>query len=352
MKILRQRYRYIILAFIIILAIAILFTHSTCQSSVIKDENFEIVHAYEMWENMNLNKIAFNQPVIVAIVDTGINFNHSELKASLWSNKGEIINGYDDDENGYIDDIHGWNFCTQTGEINHYVEAVSENNHGTACAGIIVAKGEEYIGIANDINVDIMSLKVLDGYNGNKGNMKDVINAIKYAENMGAKICNLSWSTIYYNHELYDAINNSSMIFIVSAGNNLPCGLNIDKTPIYPASFDCENIIVVGGINGDGYYSQISNYGLRSVDILAPCENVVSTSADGKHFIGDGTSMAVPFVTAAVTIIYSKYPDIEPKEVRNIVQCTGDIADHVGNISQDIRRLNLLNLWKYLYEED
>ncbi|MDF2887112.1 MAG: peptidase and in kexin sedolisin [Lacrimispora sp.] len=257
--------------------------------------------------------------VIVAIIDTGIDINHKELRNAIWTNPGEIDgDGVDNDGNGYADDIHGWNFYSN----NNKVFSGSEDSHGTHAAGTISAARGTYgiAGITDNNYVKIMPLKALGGKEG-IGSPAAVIKAINYAENSGASICNLSMGTTGYSEELAQTIKNSKMLFVVSCGNGGISGLgyNTDVYPIYPASLPYDNIISVANIMFDGTLSKDSNYGSASVDIAAPGTYILSTIPDNSYGYMSGTSMAAPMVTGVAAMLYSYRTDISLADVKNII---------------------------------
>ena len=217
------------------------------------------------------SKVTNQQQVVVGVIDTGIDINHPELVDSIWTNPGEIANnGIDDDGNGYIDDIHGWDFYHSD---NSVFDAEDGDDHGTHVAGTIAAKGGNGIGITGIApNVKIMPLKFL-GADGS-GYTSDAILAIEYAKKMGVKITNNSWGGADYDQALKDAIDQANMLFVAAAGND---GLNNDQQPGYPASYDSPNIISVAAIDNSGKLADFSNYGASSVDIAAPGTNIFST---------------------------------------------------------------------------
>ena len=260
---------------------------------------------------------------VIALIDTGVQYRHSELTGSFWTNTDEIAgNGVDDDGNGYVDDINGWNFY----DNNNYVYTGSTDAHGTHCAGTISAKknNEEGVaGLADYDNIKIMMLKALGGEKG-EGTTLSLALAIKYAEANGASICNLSLGTDTNDKVLYRTMKNSKMLFIVAAGNGGEDGrgIDIDKKPSYPASYDLDNIITVANIKADGTLSASSDYGASSVDIGAPGTDIISTSAGGKYAYMTGTSMAAPFVTAAAAMVYSSNADLTLADTKNILLST------------------------------
>lgn len=257
--------------------------------------------------------------VIVAIIDTGIDINHQELQNAIWTNPGEIDgDGIDNDGNGYVDDIHGWNFYGG----NNKIFTGSEDSHGTHAAGTISASRGSYgiAGITDNNYVKIMSLKALGGSDG-AGSPEAVIKAIQYAQTMGASICNLSMGTSSYSEALAQAIQGSGMLFVVSCGNGGVSGLGYDTDtyPVYPASLPYDNVISVANLLFDGSLSKDSNYGAASVDIAAPGSYILSTIPGNAYGFMSGTSMAAPMVTGVAAMLYSYRPEISLTEVKSIL---------------------------------
>ncbi len=254
--------------------------------------------------------------VIVAVIDDGIDFSHPDLAAQAWTNPGESgagkeTNGIDDDDNGYIDDVHGWDFCHD----DNTVHDVNDDFHGTHVAGTIAAAldGQGVVGVAP--SVKLMALKFL-GDDDACGFDSQAIEAIAYAKSFGVHIANNSWSgrgRLNSAPDLKAAIANSGMLFVVSAGND---GLDNDQEdfPALPASWDLPNIISVAAIDNKGRLADFSNYGRNTVDIAAPGVAILSSvpAYDGDHGhldFGwdwlDGTSMAAPHVTGAAALAAS-----------------------------------------------
>lgn len=208
---------------------------------------------------------------IVAVIDTGVEINHPDLQDSIWTNEGEVAgNGKDDDGNGFVDDVHGWNFF---GGNNSLYNVFDEDLLGTQMAGVIAATANNGIGISGVApNAKIMPLKVI-GANGS-GYLSDVIWAIEYAERMGAKVVNISWSLTEYSQALKDAIDGSSMLFVTIGGMDY---LNSkDVVPEYPAAYDSDNILSVSGVNphGESFFGSVRG---KSVDLSAPNEFIWTT---------------------------------------------------------------------------
>lgn len=269
------------------------------------------VNIEEAWRRYNGGK----RSVIVAMLDTGIDYTHEDLAGAIWVNEDEIPgNGIDDDGNGYIDDVHGWNFYDHTNQVY----TGDEDSHGTHGAGTIAASSNNQIGISGIVpgeRVKIMPVKALGGSDGS-GTTASLIQAIHYAEANGASICNLSLSSSKNDRALYQAIAQSNMLFIVAAGND---SANIDLSPTYPASYNLDNILSVANLCYDGVLHHTSNYGASSVDLAAPGTHILSTTPGNRYSYMTGTSMAAPMVTAAAAMIYTQFDGITLADVKEIL---------------------------------
>ena len=271
------------------------------------------------WKNFQSNN-----EVIVAVIDTGVDYQHKDLKDHMWYNKAELdgTNGVDDDNNGYKDDIYGWDFYNDDATICHYsgtsASKKDNDNHGTRCAGIIAATANNNFGIAgvaSNVNVKIMSLKTAGGPNA-EGDTANIIKAIKYASYNGAKICNASWNCDSDDPALKLAISESNMLFICSAGNGY--GTNIDYEPSYPCSYNLNNTVGVTSIDPDGTLSYFSNFGKETVSMAAPGSNICSTIV-GKYGYDSGTSMAAPFVTGVAAMLYAYDSTLYPARAKSLL---------------------------------
>lgn len=274
------------------------------------------INIKDAWNKFNTN----GSEVVVAVIDTGIDYTNPQLADSMWVNEGEIAgDGIDNDGNGYVDDVYGWNFY----DNNNKVYTGTEDNHGTHGAGTIAAKrdSEGTAGIAGSSNVKVMALKALGGKDGS-GTTESIIAAIKYAEANGASICNLSLGTEGNDRSLYEAIKNSSMLFVAAAGNGSDwtgTGLNTDRTPTYPAAWNLDNLISVANLQSDGTLHSSSNYGANTIDIAAPGSYILSTVAGGEYSYMTGTSMAAPMVSGVAAMLYSQYGDLTAWEAKGIL---------------------------------
>ncbi|KAK6589807.1 subtilisin-like serine protease [Cryptosporidium xiaoi] len=244
--------------------------------------------------------------VIVAVIDTGVDYTHPDLVENMWINERELYGrpGVDDDLNGYVDDIYGYDFANNKGT------PIDDEGHGTHCAGTIAAKGNNNEGISgiNWNGVKIMALKFLRG-NG-VGFLSDSVKAINYAIKMGAHILSNSWGGGSFSQATYDAIKRSidkNMLFVVAAGNDRN---NNDIRPTYPSAYQLPNVLSVAAIDIYGRLGIFSNYGHRSVDIAAPGVDILSTSSNKGYKRLSGTSMACPFVSGAVALLYAFDPNM------------------------------------------
>lgn len=327
------------------------FQYNSEYSSPLSDIDINAPEAWAVWDAGKDKQ----KEVIVAVIDTGIKYDHDELLDGMWVNKGEIAgNGIDDDGNGYVDDVYGWNFYSESAMV-YNKRSSSEDSHGTHGAGSIIAERNStgIAGIASNGNVKVMPVKALGGRDGS-GSTEDLVRAIQYAEEMGASICNLSLGTEEEDALLGDAIKKSNMLFIAAAGNGDEWnrGYNIDSNPMYPAAYDYDNIISVANIKSDGQLSSTSNYGVKSVDLAAPGTDVFSTSTvrAGYEYM-TGTSMAAPMVSAAAAMVYSHYENITLSDVKDILL---NSVKEVSGMKNKVLTGGMLDVYKALtyYNKD
>lgn len=258
---------------------------------------------------------------IVAVVDTGLDYNHPDLDGNVWHNPGESQNGADDDGNGIADDTHGLDFA------NGDSDPTDDAGHGTHVGGIIGAEGNNGFGTAGvDWNVQLMPLKFLD-QNG-EGNTADAADAIGYAVDHGARIINASWGGPAFSQALYEAVRQASdrgVLFVAASGNE---GSNSDSAPDYPAAFDLPNVISVAATDRYDRLLPYSNYGQSTVDIAAPGDDIYSTvpnEVDPSGYASfSGTSMAAPAVTGTAALYLSRSPESSPDEVRSAILQSAD----------------------------
>lgn len=258
--------------------------------------------------------------IIIAVIDTGVDYTHPDLAANMWVNTREIPNnGIDDDNNGYVDDYYGWDFA------NDDNDPMDDVDHGSHCAGTIAGVGNNSLGIVGvNWRAKIMPLKFIsaEGY----GYTSDAIDAILYARMMGAKIMSNSWGGYGYSQALYDAIklaDASGILFVAAAGND--SNDNDGPWPTYPASYDLPNIIAVAATDNQDELAWFTNYGYRSVDLAAPGVNIYSTISGANNYaFFSGTSMACPHVSGVAALVWGKYPYLTHYQVKRQILQTVD----------------------------
>jgi subtilisin family serine protease len=268
------------------------------------------ISAEETWQHATGSK-----EIIVAVIDSGVDYTHEDLKDNIWKNEGEIPdNQIDDDGNGYTDDIYGWNF---EGNNNSVLDG---NGHGTHCSGIIGAVGNNNLGVTGvNWKVRIMPLKFMDS-TGN-GYVSDAVSAILYANRMGADVISCSWSGTENSNTLLDAISASSAVVVCAAGNS---GSDDDKTPVYPANCNSPNIIAVAATDASDNLAAFSNFGKDSVDIAAPGVEIASTYPGNLYAYMSGTSMAAPFISGAAALVKSANPSLTSTKIRSTLLSSAD----------------------------
>jgi len=271
--------------------------------------------------------------IIVAVMDSGVDITHPDLVDSLWTNPDEIAgNGIDDDGNGYIDDVHGWDF------YNDYAVGDEEylpNFHGTHVAGIIAAQHNNIgvRGVAPDIKImpiNFFGYSSVDVKPNDSLRTSEIVIAMQYAQNEGARIMNASWGTNGFDQIMHDAMAASSMLFVAAAGND---GVNVETSRLanYPAAFDLPNIISIGAINNTGSLAYFSNYGAQRVHIAAPGAGIFNTIPESITTLDNrpvsipgyasisGTSMAAPHVSGIAALLLSVNPDLTANDLKNII---------------------------------
>lgn len=299
------------------------------------------------------NKISGSPDIIIAVIDSGIAIDHPDLEDNIWTNKKEIpANGKDDDRNGFIDDVQGWDFSNNVPDPSpKFSGAWSEAGvtHGTIVAGIIAARGNNDQGVAGVTwQAQIMALKALNDQGG--GKISDVTRAIDYAINNGADIINLSFVSFSYSESLQEAIrraHNAGLIIVAAAGNDQVSGegYNIDETPIYPACYDGdqgENMVIgVAATDALDQKARFSSYGHRCVDLTAPGISFFNATTPGSDLENanrlydgywSGTSMAAPLVSASLALIEQANPELSRREVVNILFAS---TDNISRLNPD-----------------
>jgi len=260
-----------------------------------------------------------NPDVVIAVIDTGVDYNHPDLSENIWTNNDEIPNnGIDDDNNGYIDDTKGWDFA------NNDNDPIDDNSHGTHCSGIISAVGNNNIGITGICwNCKIMPIKFLGSHGG--GSLEDGANAIIYAADNGVDIISMSWGGLGESQILKDALDyaySKNVVLVAAAGNN---NLDLDHTPYHFTPAGYKNVISVAATDENDEIAGFSNYG-RQIDIAAPGVNILSTIPTyiTNYSNKSGTSMACPYAAGLAGLILSINPNLNPSMVKTIIQSSTD----------------------------
>jgi subtilisin family serine protease len=323
--------------------------HNTGQTGGTADADID---APEAWEKSKGSK-----NVIIAVVDTGVDYTHPDLSRNMWRNPGEIPgNGIDDDDNGVVDDVYGINAIEieragpGRGGRPTAGDPMDDHGHGTHVAGTIGAVGNNTIGVVGvNWRVSIMAVKFL-GADGS-GTTSAAILGLQYVKMMKDRGFNIiatsnSWGGGPYSRALRDAIEGlmaSGIIFVAAAGND---GRNNDLYPTYPASYDLPNIISVAATNHNDDLANFSNYG-RSVHVGAPGVYIYSTCSPGlymcsnsRYAYASGTSMATPHVSGLVALIKAKYPSMTWYQIRNLILSTGDTKSSLQDKTLTGKRIN------------
>ena len=311
------------------------------------------LHGPEAW-----NLTTGSRDIVVAVMDTGVDYNHSDLADNMWSNKSEIpSNGIDDDANGFVDDIVGWHFDAVTGTAGN--DPMDIHGHGSHVSGTIGAVGNNNNGVVGvNWQVQIMALNVFHNTSsGPRASFVDMVNAIKYAANNGAQVLNASLGA-YYNPPgalvaAIQSLQDNGGMFIAASGND---GVDTDIYNHNPSNVDLENVISVAALayNSDTGQHELcdgrhgwgggSNYGATSVDIGAAGHNILSTMPSGAYAYMSGTSMASPHVAGATALFLSMYPDVTVSELRQALLNSADATGELAGKSVTGSRLNVFRM--------
>jgi subtilisin family serine protease len=256
--------------------------------------------------------------VVIAVIDSGLNTSHSDLAGQLWANPGEIAgNSVDDDNNGYADDIHGWNLVDDDADLS------DNTGHGTQVAGVIAAATNNSQGVAGVCwNCRLMVVKVTQA--GGVANYSDIAAGVAYAAQKGADVINLSLGGYSDSATLKAAIAAASQTAVVVGG----AGNDDSSAPFYPAAYDDHVLAVAGTTNSDTKVGT-SNYGAW-VDVSAPGEAITTTFSGGGYGSTSGTSMAAPFASGLAGLLRSQHSDWSPNMVRAQIVHTTDGIDGVN----------------------
>lgn len=332
-------------------------------------------------------KSAQGQGMVVAVIDTGVDYQHEDLIDNLWRNPGEAgtddkghdksSNQVDDDANGYVDDVIGWDFAQNDNKpYDLAVDPIQllmgggNPGHGTHCMGNVAAVGNNGVGVAGVApQAKVMALRFLT--EKGEGTTADAIKAINYAVKMGAKVLSNSWGSegedpneASANQALRDAITNSmnhGALFIAAAGNGhqgVGYDNDSDPKPGFPASYSIENIVSVAAIDQNNALGAFSNWGHKTVHIGAPGVAVFSTTVGGNYSdtvidmygikaTWDGTSMATPHVAGAAALYWSAHPTATWRDVKNALLNSAKPISSLNGKSVSGGKLNVESLMQH-----
>lgn len=289
--------------------------------------------------------------VVVAVIDTGVDYTHVDLAANMWTNPGEIAgNGIDDDGNGFVDDVYGYDF------VNNDGNPMDDNAHGTHVSGTIAAMANNGLGVAGvNWSSSIMALKFLDS-NGS-GYLSDAVRAVNYATMMrtqydvNVKVMNNSWGGGGYSSSMYNAIqasNNADILFVAAAGNS---STNNDLSPQYPANYSNSNVISVAAVSQSGQLASFSSYGATTVDLAAPGVSIYSTIPGNRYAAYSGTSMATPHVAGVAALAFTYAPDATATQVRDAILAGAEYSSALAGKTATSGILNALNTLELLSDQ-
>ncbi|CCQ52920.1 Serine protease, subtilase family [Crocosphaera watsonii WH 8502] len=273
--------------------------------------------------------------IVVAVIDTGIDYNHPDLASNMWINAGEIAgNGMDDDGNGYMDDIYGYDFH------NTDSDPWDDHSHGTHVAGTIGAEGNNNSGVIGvSPNVSLMALKSFSA--GGFGSTSNIINSLQYAIDNGADVVNASFGGGGYNaafDAMIGAANSAGVLFVAAAGN---FNNDNDVTPFYPANYTQPNVISVAATDHNDNKAGFSHYGSTTVDLGAPGVNIRSTLPGNSYGYNSGTSMAAPHVSGAAALLLAEDPSLTPAQIITELMNNTDPVPGLSGITVSGGRLNV-----------
>lgn len=293
------------------------------------------IHLSDAWNSLSGN----GSNVVVAVIDTGVDYNHEIFRDSgaIWTNPGEIAgNGIDDDGNGFVDDVRGWNFVAGNND------PMDDDNHGTHVAGIVLGTTQDLLRYPMQAaKIRIMPLKFLDS-NG-IGTTSDAVKCIYYAVNNGARVLNNSWGGGGYSKSLLDAVAfaySRRAIFVAAAGNS---SLNNDVSPTYPASYPVPGVISVAATTDIDSFASYSNYGATSVHMGSPGTSIWSSLPNQQYGRSSGTSMATPFVAGLAALMLRENSNLSAYQVKELIFSGSEVIPSLQNKTITKGRLNAYN---------
>jgi len=302
--------------------------HNTGQSGGTADADID---APEAWE------IETGGDVVVAVIDTGVDYNHVDIAANMWRNPGETPgDGIDNDGNGYVDDVYG--IDTSSDDSDPF----DQHYHGTHVAGTIAAVGNNAAGAVGVCwRARIMALRFLNSQGW--GYVSDAVECVEYATLMGARVMNNSWGGGGYSEAMSEAIaaaNDAGVLFCAAAGNSHS---NNDSSPHYPSSYTNANVLAVASSDRSDALSSFSCYGATSVDLAAPGTDIYSLLPNNSYGTKSGTSMATPHCAGAAALLLSMAPGLRVEHVKTVLMNNVDLRTAFAGKTVSGGRLNINN---------
>lgn len=282
-----------------------------------------------------------NRRIKIAVIDTGVDYAHEDLKENMWVNTMEQNGqpGIDDDGNGYVDDIHGFDFANDDGD------PMDGNGHGTHCAGTIAASHDNQLGIAGVMaEAEIVGIKFLTDQGS--GSTANAIKAIDYATAIGVDIMSNSWGGGGFSQALKESIvraQKAGIVFTAAAGNSAS---NNNSTPHYPSNYQVDNVISVAAHNYNDGMASFSCYGSETVHVAAPGRNILSTTPNNSYDVYSGTSMATPHVSGVVGLYLAYHGTTDPAQVRDKLMSSSVYASAYGRKTIGGGRVDAYNFLK------
>ncbi|HRO66252.1 MAG TPA: S8 family peptidase [Pseudobdellovibrionaceae bacterium] len=301
--------------------------------------------------------------VLVAVLDTGVDASHPDLQSALWKSPGETgrdaqgrskeTNGIDDDGNGFVDDVIGWDFVENDNQPSDVLRWWNEG-HGTHLAGIIAAQADNDLGIRGVApGSSVMILRFID--TGGYGTTSAAIRSVRYAIRQGAKILNISWggdaAGVTASRALKDAFleaERAGLLIVVAAGNG---SVDLDQSPerSVPASYRLKNMIVVAASGPGGHRATFSNFGSKSVDLAAPGIGILSTVPGGGFERFDGSSVAVPHVVGALSRVWGASPHLKADQLKKALLKSVTPTPVLEHRVITSGRVNVESFWKEIF---
>jgi subtilisin family serine protease len=294
------------------------------------------IRAVEAWD------LASGAPEIaIGILDSGIDFAHADLAANLYTNPGEIpANGADDDGNGFVDDVHGWDFVADDNDPQ------DDNGHGTAMAGVAGARGDNGVGMTGVCwRVQLLPLKFLNAQG--TGTTANAVRALDYAVGLGVPVTSNSWGGGPFSQALFDAItaaDEAGVLFVTSSGGS---GANLDEYPAYPASYDVPNVVVAAATDDEDSLYAASGYGPKTVDLGAPGVDILTAWPGASYRLLSGSSLATAFVAGALALVLARHPGLSGDDAATHLL---DRVEALPSLAGLVRTKGRLDLYRPLAE--